>query len=98
MQLRREHRDREDTQRVVLEALADRHAEGMTVFELRSVVDTDIDDLETALSGLQQAGLVTVENDGERTVFVVASEAIEPESGPETEPGFLEWLKGRLGF
>jgi predicted transcriptional regulator len=98
MQLRREHRDREDTQRAVLEALADRHAEGMTVFELRSVVDTDIDDLERALSGLQQAGLVSVEDGGERTVFVVASEAIEPETAPETEPSFFEWLKGRLGF
>ncbi|MFW5922431.1 MAG: DUF6432 family protein [Halodesulfurarchaeum sp.] len=99
MQLRREHRNRDETQRAVLEALADRHEEGMTLFELRSVVDTDIDQLEAALSGLQESGLVAVEDDGDRTVFVVASGAIEPESGAvEDEPGFFDWLRGKLGF
>ncbi|MFB6086528.1 MAG: DUF6432 family protein [Halodesulfurarchaeum sp.] len=99
MKLRAEHRDRDETQRAVLEALADRHEEGMTLFELRSVVDTDIDQLEVALTGLQEAGLVAVETDGERTVFVVASKAIEPESGSEeAAPGFFAWLKAVLGF
>lgn len=100
MQLRPEHRTRSDTQRAVLEALADRHEEGMTLFELRSVVDADIDQLEAALSGLQESGLVAVSDDGERTMFVVASAAIEPESGPqeEEEPGFFEWVRKVLGF
>lgn len=98
MELRQEHRDRDETQISVLEALADRHKEGMTVFELRSVVDTDIDDLEMALSGLQRDGLVAVEENGDRTVFVVASSAIEPETERRENIGFFAWLKGRLGF
>jgi predicted transcriptional regulator len=98
MHLRREHRDREDTEVAVLDALADRHEEGMTVFELRSVVGADIDELETALSGLQSSGLVSVDRDGKRTVFLIEESAIEPETGPDTERGVLEWLSDRFGF
>ena len=99
MQLRPEHRNRSETQQAVLEALADRHAEGMTLFELRSITDSNIDQLETALSSLQESGLVAVEDDGERTVFVVASAAIEAETDSgEEEPGFIEWVRGLLGF
>jgi predicted transcriptional regulator len=98
MRLRQEHRDREETEVAVLQALADRHDEGMTLFELRSIVNTDIDGLERALSGLQHSGLVTVEEDGNRTVFLIASSAIEPERQPQTEESFFGWLKGLLGF
>lgn len=98
MRLRREHRDRDETEVEVLQALADRHEEGMTLFEMRSVVDTDIDGLERALSGLQESGLVAVEENGERTVFVIGSSAIEAENGPDVEESFVGWLKGRLGF
>lgn len=98
MRLRQEHRDREETEVAVLQALADRHEDGMTLFELRSIVDTDIDGLEQALSGLQHSGLVAVEDDGNRTVFLIASSAIEPEHEPETEESFVGWLKGLLGL
>lgn len=98
MRLRQEHRDREETEVAVLQALADRHEEGMTLFEMRSVVDTDIDGLERALSGLQESGLVAVEENGDRTVFVIGSSAIEAEDEPDVEESFFGWLKGRLGF
>lgn len=98
MQLRREHRDRTDTEVAVLDALADQHEEGMTVFELRSVVGTDIDELETALSGLQSSGLVSVEREETRTVFLIDESAIEPEGEPDTERGVLEWLSDRFGL
>ncbi|MDR5656639.1 DUF6432 family protein [Halodesulfurarchaeum sp. HSR-GB] len=97
MKLRQEHRDREETEVAVLQALADRHEEGMTVFELRSIVGADIDDLEAALSGLQSAGLVSIDHDAERAVFVVAESAIEAERS-EPEPGFFEWLRELIGF
>lgn len=98
MRLRQEHRDRVKTEVAVLQALADRHEDGMTLFELRSMVNTDIDGLERALSGLQHSGLVTVDEDGNRTVFLIASSAIEPEHEPETDESFFGWLKGLLGF
>ncbi|MGM0371115.1 MAG: DUF6432 family protein [Halobacteriota archaeon] len=97
MKLRREHRDREETEVAVLQALADRHEEGMTVFELRSIVGADIDDLEAALSGLQSAGLVSIDDSEGRPVFVVAESAIEAET-EEPEPGFFEWLRELIGF
>ncbi|MEF8883229.1 MAG: DUF6432 family protein, partial [Halapricum sp.] len=50
MQAKPEYRDRDDTEVAVLDALADRGEDGMTVFELRSHVDLDIDDLESALA------------------------------------------------
>ena len=46
MRAKREYRDRDETEVAVLDALADRKDEGMTVFELRSRVDVDIDELE----------------------------------------------------
>lgn len=98
MRLRPEYRDRDDTELAVLDALADRHEEGMTLFELRSSLGVDIDGLETALTGLQDSGLVSVEDDGQRTVFVVDQGAIEPEQSQTDDVGVLEWLRGRLGL
>ena len=95
MKLGRDHRDRDETEVAVLEALADRGAEGMTLFELRSVLGVDIDELETALSGLRDAGLVSVEQDDGRVRFVVVGAAVEEE--PESDPGFFEWLREKLG-
>ena len=41
MRAKPEFRDRDDTEVAVLDALADRRDEGMTVFELRSEVDVE---------------------------------------------------------
>ncbi|MFW5965190.1 MAG: DUF6432 family protein [Halodesulfurarchaeum sp.] len=97
MRLRRELRERNDTELAVLEALAERHQEGMTVFELRSIVDRDIDDLETALSGLQRAGLIRVEREDSRTLFLIADRALASEASTTTDTGFLAWLQSKLG-
>ena len=43
MQAKREYRDRDDTEVAVLDALVDRTEEGMTVFELRTDVEVDIE-------------------------------------------------------
>jgi DNA-binding MarR family transcriptional regulator len=95
MKLDRDHRDRDETEVAVLEALADRGEEGMTLFELRSVLGVDIDGLETALSGLQDSGLVTVEQDDSRVVFVVEAAAVADET--DEDPGFFEWLREKFG-
>ncbi|WP_254839034.1 DUF6432 family protein [Natronomonas marina] len=102
MQAKGEYRDREDTQVAVLDALVERTEEGMTVFELRSDADVDIDDLESALADLKQAGLITVENDDE-PMRIYPDDRVVPDpdtesDGDETdERSLFERVRERLG-
>ena len=70
MQAKREYRDRDETEVTVLDALVDRHEEGMTVLELRSHADAEIDRLEAALGELKEEGLIDVEQEGVRALAV----------------------------
>ncbi len=90
MKAKREYRDRDDVEVAVLDALVDRSEEGMTVFELRSRVGRDIDDLEGALAALKDDGLVTAKENGDRTV-VLPDERVVPEPGETDGPeSFVE--------
>lgn len=79
MQAKPEYRDRDDAEVAVLDALADRGDEGMTIFELRSHVDQDIDTLETALAELKTDDLITVDDGEERTVIIPDEDVIGPD-------------------
>lgn len=95
MRAKPEYRDRPETEVAVLDALGDRPDDGMTVLELRSRVDADIDRLEAALGELKDDGLIEVTRDGDRTVFT-------PESGvvgayePDDEESMLDAIRRRL--
>jgi predicted transcriptional regulator len=91
------HRDREATEVAVLDALADRREEGMSVFELRSQVDVDIDRLETALAELKADDLIEVEENGERTVILPNEDAVGPVEDDD-EIGLVEALRERFGL
>jgi predicted transcriptional regulator len=91
------HRDRAETEVAVLDALADRRQEGMSVFELRSRVDVDIDGLETALAELKADGLIAVEEDGERTVILPEEDAVGPVE-TDDEVGLVDAVRRRLGL
>ncbi|WP_188980355.1 DUF6432 family protein [Halocalculus aciditolerans] len=100
MQAKRQYRDRDTTEVAVLDALVDRREEGMTVFELRSRVDADIDDLEESLSALKSDGLITAESNGEETLIrpadrVVAEDVTAPDGGEES---VIAWLRRKLGL
>ena len=95
MQAKQEYRDRGETEVAVLDALADRAEEGMTVFELRSEVEVDIDRLEDALADLKADDLIEVENDGPRTVIMPDEEAVGP-ADPDEERGLLDELRRRF--
>lgn len=99
MQAKREFRDRDRTQVAVLDALVDRTEDGMTVFELRTDVEVDIDKLETALAELKAADLITVEN-SEGPMRIYPDDRVVPESGPnaEVEPSILDGLREKLGL
>jgi DNA-binding transcriptional ArsR family regulator len=96
MQALPEYRDRDDTEVAVLDALADRREDGMTVFELRSRVDADIDTLEAALADLKDDGLIEATEERDRTV-------IRPEEGvvgsvENDEGNIFDDLRERLPF
>ncbi|MFB6172455.1 MAG: DUF6432 family protein [Haloarculaceae archaeon] len=98
MHAKREYRDRDETQVAVLDALVDRSEDGMTVLELRTHVDVEIDQLERALGELKDAGLIRVENDDQRTVLY-PDDRVVPAPGETPEEGSLiEKLRRRLPF
>jgi DNA-binding transcriptional ArsR family regulator len=100
MQAKREYRERDETEVAVLDALVDRTEEGMTVFELRTDVEVDIDELETALADLKEAGLITVEN-GEGPMRIYPDDRVVPEFDAEdagNETSLIEGLKKKLGL
>ena len=99
MQAKREYRDRDDTEVAVLDALVNRTEEGMTVFELRTDVEVDIDDLETALAELKDAGLIAVEND-DGPMRIYPDDRVVPEFDAEetTETSLIDRLKRKFGL
>jgi len=95
---KREFRDRDDLEVAVLDALVDRGAEGMTVFELRSRVEADIDALEEALAALKDDDLIAVE-DGDRAVIIPADRAVPDDPTADPEPrSLIEEIRDRLPF
>lgn len=97
MRAKPEFRDRDETEVAVLDALADRREEGMTVFELRSRVDVDIDTLEAALADLKADELIEVTSEGERTV-IVPEEGIVGPVDPDEDDSVVGWVRDRLPF
>ena len=96
MKAKREYRDRETVEVAVLDALVDRGEEGMTVFEIRSQVDADIDELETALGGLKDDGLIHATSKDQRTLITPDDRVIpDPDEEPE-EPSFVDRIIERL--
>lgn len=98
MQAKPEYRDRGETEVAVLDALVDRPSEGMTLFELRSHVDADIDDLEDALGALKADGLIDAEEDDGRTRFVVDDRVLPDGNEQGREESWLDAIKRKIGF
>ena len=98
MRAKQAYRNRASVEVAVLDALVDRHEEGMTVFELRSHTDVDIDGIEEALAGLKSAGLIEVEKEaGTTRIFPDQRVVPDPSEEPE-ERSWLERLLERLPF
>ncbi|KTG29655.1 DUF6432 family protein [Haloferax profundi] len=99
MRARREFRNRRDIEVAVLDALVDRHDEGMTVFELRAAVDADIDTIEDALSALKSENLIVVE-EAQQRVLIHPDERVVPDPSEEmkNDATLLDRLRERLGL
>lgn len=96
MKAKREFRDRDEVQVAVLDALVDRREEGMTVFEIRTHVDADIDEIETALGGLKEDDLICVNRRESRTL-ILPDERVVPEGEvDEREGSLVDRIRRRL--
>jgi predicted transcriptional regulator len=97
MRAKPEYRDRDETEVAVLDALAERNGDGMTVLAIRTAVDADIDTLEEALGNLKSDGLIEVNTDGGRTVITVEEYVIGP---GETDSGddLFDQLRDRFSL
>lgn len=99
MKARREFRNRRAIEVALLDALVDRADEGMTVFELRAVVDADIDAIEEALAALKRDDLITVSGGDDRVVILPADHVVPDPSEPlENGSGLLDTIRKRLGL
>ena len=95
MPVKREYRGRSDVQVAVLDALVEREGEGMTVLELRTRVDAEIDRIEEALGTLKQDGLIAVEREESR-VLIRPDERVVPEAAETESPSLVDRLRDRF--
>jgi DNA-binding transcriptional ArsR family regulator len=98
MRAKEEYRDRDETEVAVLDALADRSEDGMTVFELRSHVDVDIDTLESALGELKEDDLIDAEQEQGRTVIIPDDQVVGPTPTNDEESGLFDEIRRRFPF
>jgi DNA-binding transcriptional ArsR family regulator len=99
MRARREFRNRKDIDVDILDALVDRSSEGMTVYELRAVVDADIDAIGEALDRLKADNLITAEGEDDRVRIMPADRVVpEPGEAPESDQGWFDAIREKLGF
>ena len=99
MRAKREYRDRDAVEVSVLDALVDRNEEGMTIFEIRSHVEADIDDLEGALATLKEDQLITVDENGDRTVIKPDDRVVPNPGEPQGEDqSVFDRVRDRLPF
>ncbi|WP_115864720.1 DUF6432 family protein [Halorussus litoreus] len=97
MKAKREYRDREAVEVAVLDALVDRNDDGMTVFELRSQVEADIDELETALGNLKEDGLIHATTSDQRTLITPDDRVVpDADERDEDDPTFVDRIIERL--
>lgn len=91
MPAKAEFRDRERTQVAVLDSLVGHAEEGLTVLDLRSRVDADIDAIESALAALKEDDLITTDRE-DGSLRIYPDERVLPEESDDEEGGLLERL------
>ena len=98
MRVKRAYRDRAEVEVAVLDALVERGGDGMTVLEIRTAVDADIEAIQRALEALKRDDMIEVSTDGDSTL-ISPDDRVVPGPGEEpARPSLLEWLRERLPF
>ncbi|WP_327053207.1 DUF6432 family protein [Halomicrococcus gelatinilyticus] len=96
MKARQEYRRRAEVEVEILDALVDRSEEGMTVFELRSEVEIDIDDIEDALGNLKRDDLIRAEKEERRTLIFPDERVVPDPDEAVEEPSIVDRIIDRL--
>lgn len=87
---------RDEVEAAVLDALIAGPESGMTIFELRSHVDYDIEALEPALANLREDGKITVEYGEDRSVILPAENVRHQREGRDDSTGWIDRVRRRL--
>ena len=98
MTVPRQYTDRDEVEVAVLEALVDRPAEGLTVFELRTHVGESIDDIEDALAALKRDGLIDVEHADDGGAVIKPADRVVPSGADSHDESALDRILERLPF
>lgn len=98
MQAKREFRNRNETEVAVLDALVDRPEEGMSVLELRTRVDVDIDTLEEALSSLKAESLIDTDRSDEQLVITPAERVVPDEENENQDQSMYDNIRDKFPF
>lgn len=97
MQVKQQYLNRDDREVDVLEALAERTDEGMTVFEIRTRVNLDIDQLETVLANLNRDNLIETIDEENRTRVLVVEDVLEQTTQNENE-SFVDRIREKFSL
>jgi predicted transcriptional regulator len=98
MRAKREFRSRNETEVAVLDALVDRPDEGMSVLELRTRVDVDIDTLEEALSSLKEESLIDTDHSDDQLVITPADRVVPDEEEENNDQSMYDNIRDRFPF
>lgn len=92
-------RDQDEVKVAIIEALADRSEQGMTIFELRARTDIDIDTLESHLTELKQDRFIKIdESSNDQIVIKPTERALNSTQSNEPSSSLLDELRDRLPF
>lgn len=94
-----DYTDRDELDTAILDALIDRSEDGMTIFELRTHVEVDINELEAALQALHEDGLIVIDSAarGPNTTVIKPAPAVSPPPDDEPSETLFDKLRQWLG-
>ncbi len=95
-----ESQSRDEIETAILRALVDRSDDGMTIFELRSHVEADIDEIEAALTRLKDDGSIVVESRSGSTdqTVIKPTDAVLPDDSTVEHTSLLDRVREWLPF
>lgn len=98
MPLKPEYTDRDEADVAVLTTLASRPEDGMTIFELRSEVDEDIDTIEEALARLKTDHLIEATEERGQTVILPQDHVLTNGTSTEDEGDGFDRIRDWFPF
>lgn len=91
-------RQEDERDAAVLAVLSERPEEGMTIFELRSQVDADIDTIESSLERLKSRDLIETEQADDRLTIRPTEAAMDVTEERSETPSWIDQIRERLPF